>query len=77
MSIHQVKSKLTRIDLIESGIINRIEDMFSNYPTWSRQPAAEYDVVRSIGQIVREELNKHLNDHDKKVACSLKRADNI
>ena len=63
--------------MIESGIVARVEEMFSSYPTWSRQPTAEYDIIRSIGQIVHEELSKYLSDHDNKVAPSLERADNI
>ena len=67
----------TEIDRVEQAIISRVESLFSSFPTWSRQPCAEYSVVRSIGQIVQEEFRELSVDQRKKVAHSSKSADNI
>ena len=55
------------IDL-EDRLINRMDNIFTSRPTWSRWPALESELMQSMQQAVRDEI--FLTRARKKKSCS-------
>ena len=66
-----------QIEQIADQISNRIQDMMSCRPTWSRSPVGEFELCQSISQVVREELGKYYEQQHIKVASLSDTSDNI
>ena len=67
----------SQIDQITNQISNRIQDMMSRRPTWSRSPVGEFELCQSISQVVHEELTNYCEQQHMKVASLSDSSDNI
>ena len=57
-----MKAMSAEYETLKDALINRINDVFSSRPTWSRMPTLEHETIQSIQQVVDEEVRKFENE---------------
>ena len=47
-----------KLYILEQRILEKVDNLFTARPTWSRSPVLEHDLIIGIRQIIRDEFQR-------------------
>lgn len=47
-----------KLNTLEQSILEKVDNLFTSRPTWSRSPVLEHDLIIGIRQIIRDEFQR-------------------
>lgn len=47
-----------KLNMLERRILDKVDNLFTTRPTWSRSPVLEHDLIIGVRQIIRDEFQR-------------------
>jgi len=66
LPMRQVDTIEEQLEYMRRRIVDRVTDVFTSKPTWSRMPFVDHETFSSIEQVINEEFDRHKRHIDKR-----------